>query len=101
MKSNIISFIGVSYDELRSLPLEDLEIKIAQNIKPYFENISNMTVSEMVNLRENVKDTRKEKFRFSQETTKNISKERIQLALMYLANLFRKLNCEIKDQRNI
>ena len=101
MKSNIISFISISYDELRSLPLEDLEIKIGQSIKPYFENISNMTVEEMVNLREKIKDTRKEKFRFSQENTKNISKERIQLALMHLAKLFRKLDYEIKAQGNI
>lgn len=98
MKTDIISFIEVSYEELKSLPFEDLRIKIIQNIKPYFDGIHNMTFEEIISLREKVKETRKEKFRFSHENTKDISKERIQLALTHLAKLFRKLDDEIKNQ---
>ena len=47
-------------------------------------------------MRNEVKDTRKQRFRFSQETT-DISKNRIQIALTHLAKLFRNLDDQIKE----
>lgn len=89
MRSEIISFIDVSYDELNSKPIKHLENKIKKNLNPYFEKISKMTNDEKIKIREEVKQIRKEKFRFSQEKTQDIPKERIQLALSQLARLFR------------
>ena len=100
MSFKIISFIGVSYDELNSIPIKELEIKISQNIEQYFDRISNMSIQKMIDMREDVKETRKQKFRFSQDITSEIPKERIQIALTYLAKLFRRLDNEIKDKRN-
>lgn len=100
MSFKIISFIGVSYDELNSIPIKELEIKISQNIEQYFDRISNMSIQKMIDMREDVKETRKQKFRFSQDITSEIPKERIQIALTYLAKLFRRLDDEIKDKRN-
>ena len=100
MSFKIISFIGVSYDELNSMPIKELEIKISQNIEQYFDRISNMSIQKMIDMREDVKETRKQKFRFSQDITSEIPKERIQIALTYLAKLFRRLDDEIKDKRN-
>ena len=100
MSFKIISFIGVSYDELNSMPIKELEIKISQNIEQYFDRISNMSIQKMIDMREDVKETRKQKFRFSQNITSEIPKERIQIALTYLAKLFRRLDDEIKDKRN-
>ena len=98
MNQEIISFIGISYDELKSTPIDKLEGEITKNIQPYFEKISQMDLDEKIKFREDVKQTRKEKFRFSQEITKDIPKERIQLALSHLAKLFRRLDDEIKIQ---
>ena len=95
MRSEIISFIDVSYDELNSKPIKHLENKIKKNLNPYFEKISKMTNDEKIKLREEVKQIRKEKFRFSQEKTQDIPKERIQLALSQLARLFRAVDNEI------
>ena len=100
MNFKIISFIGVSYDELSTMPIKELEIKISQNLEQYFGKISNMSMQKMVEMREEVKETRKQKFRFSQDITSEIPRERIQIALTYLAKLFRKLDDEIKDKRN-
>ena len=100
MSFKIISFIGVSYDELNSMPIKELEIKISQNLDQYFDRISNMSIQKMIDMREDVKETRKQKFRFSQDITSEIPKERIQIALTYLAKLFRRLDNEIKDKRN-
>ena len=75
-----------------------LEEEVTKNIQPYFEKISQLNLDEKITLREDVKQTRKERFRFSQEITKDISKERIQLALSHLAKLFRRLDDEIKNQ---
>ena len=99
MSQDVISFIGVSYDELSSVPMRQLEEKISQNIKPYLEGIPHMDLDEMIKMREDVKETRKARFRFSQSNTKDIPKDRIQLALSQLARLFRDLNDEI-NQRN-
>ncbi|MCV0372436.1 MAG: hypothetical protein K5793_02665 [Nitrosarchaeum sp.] len=99
MKSDNISFIDVSYDELNSMPLKALEAKIIENMKLYHAKISSMSIEQVTKMREDVKETRKQKFRFSQETA-NISKDRIQIALTHLAKLFRKLDDQIKDQRN-
>lgn len=77
-----------------------LEEMIRKNIKPYFEKISQMSLDEKIKLQEDVKAIRKIKFRFSHEITKDIPKERIQLALSYLAKLFRRLNDEIKNERD-
>ena len=80
--------------------MTQLEQKIEENIKSYFE-ISKLNLDEKIKMREDVKKTRKQKFRFSQEITKDIPKDRIQLALSHLAKLFRKLDDEIKlDQGN-
>jgi len=100
MSFKIISFIGVSYDELNSMPIKELEIKISQNIEQYFDRISNMSIQKMIDMRDDIKETRKQKFRFSQNITSEIPKERIQIALTYLAKLFRRLDDEIKDKRN-
>jgi len=100
VKSDSISFIGVSYDELTSMPLKTLEAKIIENMKHHYANISNMNIEQITKMREDVKETRKQKFRFSQEITADIPKDRIQLALAHLAKLFRKLDDQIKDQRN-
>lgn len=100
MSFKIISFIGVSYDELNSMPIKELEIKISQNIEQYFDSISNMSIQKMIDMRDDIKETRKQKFRFSQNITSEIPKERIQIALTYLAKLFRRLDDEIKDKRN-
>ena len=100
MSFKIISFIGVSYDELNSIPIKELEIKISQNIEQHFDRVSNMNIQKMIDMREDVKETRKQKFRFSQDITSEIPKERIQIALTYLAKLFRRLDDEIKDKRN-
>jgi len=100
MSFKIISFIGISYDELNSMPIKELEIKISQNLDQYFDRISNMSIQKMIDMREDVKETRKQKFRFSQDITSEIPKERIQIALTYLAKLFRRLDNEIKDKRN-
>ncbi|QUC64306.1 hypothetical protein NsoK4_07705 [Nitrosopumilus sp. K4] len=98
-----ISFIDISYEELESLPVVDLEKRIKCRIEPYFERIPNMSLKEKIKMREDVKNTRKMSFRFSQEITKDIPKERIQMALSYLAKLFRILDIEIRkiDQRKI
>ncbi len=98
MSQEIISFIEVSYDQLKSSPIDKLEEEITKNIQPYFEKISQMDLDEKIKLREYVKQTRKEKFRFSQEITKDIPKERIQIALSHLAKLFRRLDDEIKNE---
>ena len=100
MSLKIISFIDVSYDELNSMPIKELTEKISQNLEQYLDRISNMSVQEMIEMREDVKETRKQKFRFSQDITSEIPKERIQIALTHLAKLFRKLDDEIKDKRN-
>ena len=97
MNKDIISFIEVSYEDLNSEPLKQLEDKIKKNLNPYFEKISKMTIDEKIKLREEVKQTRKEKFRFSQEKTQAIPKERIQLALSQLARLFRAVDDEINQ----
>ena len=97
MNSDIIEFIGISYYELKTIPIKELEIKINQNIKLYFENISNMNLEQLIDMREEVKNARKQKFRFSQEVTSDIPKERIQIALSYLAKLFRSLDNQIKE----
>ena len=100
MDLKIISFIEVSYDELNSMPIKELEAKINQNIEQYLDRISNMSIQKIIEMREDVKETRKQRFRFSQEITSEIPKERIQIALTHLAKLFRKLDDEIKDKRN-
>ena len=97
MSKDIISFIEVSYEDLNSESLNQLEDKIKKNLNPYFEKISTMTIDEKIKLREEVKQTRKEKFRFSQEKTQDIPKERIQLALSQLARLFRAVDDEINQ----
>jgi hypothetical protein len=79
--------------------MEQLKEKISQNINPYIERIPHMGLDEMTKMREDVKETRKARFRFSQSNTKDIPKDRIQLALSQLARLFRELNDEI-NQRN-
>ena len=97
MNSDIIEFIGISYYELKTIPIKELEIKINQNIKLYFEKISNMNLEQLIDMKEEVKNTRKQKFRFSQEVTSDIPKERIQIALSHLAKLFRSLDNQIKE----
>lgn len=96
MSFKVIPFIEISYDELRSMPVKELEIKISQNLKKYLDGISNMSIQEMMEMREDVKETRKQKFRFSQDITSEIPKDRIQIALTNLAKLFRKLDERIR-----
>ena len=100
MTSEIIEFIDVSYDELACMPVENLEKKISQNVMNYLDQISSMSLNEKIDMQERVKETRKIKFRFSQEKTHDIPKERIQIALSNLAKLFRVLNDDIKKQDN-
>ena len=100
MNTEIIEFIDVSYDELAFMPVEDLEKKISQNVMSYLDHMSSMSLSEKIGMREYVKETRKRKFRFSQEKTHDVPKERIQIALSNLAKLFRALNDDIKKQEN-
>lgn len=95
--NDIIEFIGISYYELKDTPIQELEIRINQNIKAYFEKIPSMSLEQLVRFREEVKNTRKEKFRFSQEKTADIPKERIQIALTHLAKLFTSLDNQIKE----
>ena len=100
--NNKVSFIGITYKELESLPIDILEERILQEIKPYFEKINKMNLAEKIRMREDVKNARKMDFRFSQEITKDIPKIRIQIALSHLAKLFQRLDGEIKksEQRN-
>lgn len=100
MTAEIIEFVDISYDELAFMPVENLEKKILQNIMNYLDQMSSMSLSEKIDMREHVKETRKRKFRFSQEKTHDIPKERIQIALSNLAKLFRALNDDIKKQEN-
>ena len=44
MSLDVIEFIDVSYDELKTSPINKLEIKINENIKSYFEKIPNMSL---------------------------------------------------------
>lgn len=81
--------------------MNQLEEKITENITTYFEKILYMSKEEMIKMREEIKEIRKERFRFSQEITKDISKDRIQLALSHLAKLFRRLDEEIKNQEKV
>ncbi len=98
MSNEVISFIGVSYDDLKSMSVIQLNKIIVENMKSYFEEISQMTLDEKIKLREDIKETRKMKFRFSQEITKEIPKERIQIGLSQLAKLFRRLDEDIKNE---
>ena len=101
MSRDFIPFIDISYDELSSMSINQLEKKITKNIELYFEKISHMSLDEKMKMQEDVKETRKAKFRFSQEITKDISKDRIQLALSQLAKLFQRLDKDIKkSERN-
>ena len=100
MSSEVISFIGVSYDQLNSMPIQQLQEKIAQNMQPYFHKVIGLSQDEKIKLREQVKETRKMKFRFSQEITKDITKDRIQIALSELAKLFRRLDEDIKSNQD-
>lgn len=99
MREEIISFIRVSYNELAVMDKNYLEKKITENLKPVYENIHSMNLDQKIKMREDVKNTRKEKFRFSQEITKDIPKDRIQIALTHLAELFRKLDNDIKKSK--
>jgi len=96
MKDDIIAFIDVTYAEIALMPIEDLDEKIAHNIEAYLDKIDCLSEDEKISMREKVKDTRKMKFRFSQEITQDIPKDRIQIALSKLAKLFRALNNDIK-----
>jgi len=96
MKDDIIAFIDVTYAEIALMPIEDLDKKIAHNIEAYLDKIDCLSEDEKISMREKVKDTRKMKFRFSQEITQDIPKDRIQIALSQLAKLFRALNNDIK-----
>ena len=96
MKDNPIAFIGVTYADLASMSIEDLDKKITQNIESHLDKIYCLSEDEKINMREKVKNTRKMKFRFSQEMTQDIPKDRIQIALSQLAKLFRALNNDIK-----
>ncbi|MDH3191374.1 MAG: hypothetical protein OEM18_01630 [Nitrosopumilus sp.] len=98
MSRDFIPFIDISYDELSSMSINQLEKKITKNIELYFEKISHMSLDEKMKMQEDVKETRKAKFRFSQEITKDISKDRIQLALSQLAKLFQRLDKDIKKK---
>ena len=96
MKNDIIEFIGVTYQEIALTPIENLNKKIAQNIEVHLDKIHCLSKDEKISMREKVKDTRKMKFRFSQEMTQDIPKNRNQIALSQLAKLFRVLNDDIK-----
>ena len=71
-----------------------LEGRINANLIPYFDGIDFMSKSELENLRDSVKEIRKQNFRFTD--TDDIEKARIQLALSKLAHLFRLVNDKIK-----
>ena len=100
MGTEIIAFIDVSYDDLAFMPIENLEKKITQNVKNYLDQVPSMRPEEKIDMREHVKETRKRKFRFSQEKTQDIPKERIQIALSNLAKLFRILNDDIRKHES-
>ena len=76
MNKDVISFIEVSYEDLNSESLNQLEDKIKKNLNPYFEKISKMTNNEKIKLREEVKQTRKEKFRFFPRKNSRYSKRK-------------------------
>ena len=101
MSRDFIPFIDISYDELNSMSMYQLEKKVTRNIECYFEKISNMSLDEKIRLREDVKETRQVKFRFSQEFTKDIPKDRIQFALSQLAKLFQRLDSDVKKVKEI
>jgi hypothetical protein len=100
VRSEVIPFIGVSYDDLNSMPIIQLKEIITKNMVPYFEKISQMDLDEKIKMLEDIKETRKANFRFSQDITRDIQKDRIQIALAQLARLFRRLNEEIKEGGN-
>ena len=99
--NKIINFIGVSYDELQNLDYCELETKIKINLALHVESIHFMGVGELKCLLEQIKETRKQQFRFSQEFTSKIEKKRIQLALSELAKLFRMVQNELKKNPTI
>ncbi len=72
-----------------------LEHKIDTKLIPYFDGVDSMSMQELEDLRESVKQTRKQKFRFT--NTEDIDKIRIQLALSKLAKLFRLINDKINN----
>ena len=82
------------------MPIGQLQEKILQNMQPHFDKITRLSQDEKIKLREQVKETRKMKFRFSQEITKDIPKDRIQIALSELAKLFRRLDEDIKSNQD-
>lgn len=82
-----IAYIGVSHSELRDTEYSELEDRIDANLAPYFGGIDHMSREDLELLRDAVKETRKQSFRFTD--TDDIEKIRIQLALSRLARLFR------------
>ncbi len=73
----------------------ELEGRINANLTPYFDGIDFMSRGELEGLREAVRETRKQKFRFAD--TDDIEKARIQLALSKLARLFRLVDDKISS----
>lgn len=68
---------------------ENLECAVDANLKPHLERIKEMDAEELIRLRNAVKETRRQKFRFAHELTGGIEPVRIQLALARLAALYR------------
>lgn len=93
-----ISYIGVTYSELRDMEYGALEGRINANLIPYFDGIDFMSRAELENLRESVKEVRRRSFRFAD--TDDIEKARIQLALSKLARLFRLADDKIRELKD-
>ena len=76
-----------------------LEDKINASLIPYFEDIDSMDREDLESMRNSVKETRKQKFRYT--NTDDIEKIRIQLALSKLARLFRCIDDKIKAKSHV
>lgn len=50
MSSEIISFINVSYDELRIMTINQLEQKITKNIMTYYEKIPQLKIDQKMKM---------------------------------------------------
>lgn len=85
-----IPYIGVSYSDLRDMEYDALRERIRAGLAPHLDRVDLMGRGELERLRDDVKHTRKYKFRFAHDRTGDIGRDRIQLALAGLAGLFRR-----------
>ena len=93
-----IRFIGVTYEELASMDLEKLRDVMERSLLPYMSEAGDAAdLQRLVEMRDGVRMTRRNNFRFAHNLTESIEKERIRMALSGLARLFRLLDEMIKS----